>query len=347
MRCIRYPVSVLLLTGLSITGLSAQQIDESFDVAKGKTLILDLEQVRGDVTIEGWDQDRVTIQGDINGRGWDDEGLEIRERSSGIVVESRVGRRDRDWFRVRLEIKVPSQFDLRIETATDVEIRNVNGHIEGRIANARIELEQCQGTIDLSSANGRITLVDCNLKGTIDNVNGGLRARNTNLAGHIESVNGSLDLGRAQGGLEVDIVNGSVDLEQATEFVRFKSTNGSIEIDALDGWFEARTVNGSVTLTMVGNPEQGKKDIMVETLNGHVELILPANFAMEVDIEVKRKGHENGFYRIVSDFEGIEIEEFDLWRNGLLAAATGKVGSGRNRVRIRATNGDVYLRRAR
>ena len=61
----------------------------------------------------------------------------------------------------------------------------------------------------------------------------------------------------------------------------------------------------------------------------------------DVEIDNRDRGHE---YEIVSDFD-LDVKSGDPDRRHYVVRGKGSIGGGRNSVRIRATNGDVILKR--
>ena len=84
-------------------------------------------------------------------------------------------------------------------------------------------------------------------------------------------------------------------------------------------------------------------EIIIMHGNGSVELEIPDDFSMDFDIEVRSEDWDHG-YEIDSDFD-LEIESKEYRSGKYRVYGTGSIGGGRNKVRIRATNGDVVLQR--
>lgn len=342
---LRLGAAAFVLTVLA-SGVSAEDVDTLFDVTPGQALTLDFNGVGGRLDVEGWDQDRVRIEGRIRGRGRRDEGLlEFDQSRHGIEVYAGSGYRDDD-IDASLAIKVPQKFDLRIKAATETSITNVNGELELWIGNADVELKNVHGTCRIGTANGRLNIDGCTLDGDISNTNGRLTIDDSDVSGDVVSTNANMDLSRAPQGIEATSTNGNIRVESVMDHFRGKTTNGNVTIRQLDGWIDTETVNGNVRVRMVGDPE-GKREVDIETLNGTVDVEIPADFSMNFDIEVRNEDRDRRErYEIISDFD-LEIESDESRRGRYRVYGTGKLGSGSNRVRIRATNGDVYLRKAR
>lgn len=157
-----------------------------------------------------------------------------------------------------------------------------------------------------------------------------------------------MELSHAPYGIALGSTNGTIRIGSAKEFVRARTTNGSVRIGGeLDGRLEVATVNGSVEATMTSNGASGGRDVDLETLNGDIELLLPNDFSMIVDIVVTERNSEkrNRRYTIASDFN-ISVDTVEMGGNDYEVRGKGSVRGGKNKVYVRAVNGDVYLRKA-
>ena len=82
-----------------------------------------------------------------------------------------------------------------------------------------------------------------------------------------------------------------------------------------------------------------------------VELTVPGDYDMEIDIEIAYTKDQRREYRIDSDFP-LRQETSDKWDYGngsprKYISAIGTVGSGKHRIRIRTINGNVFLKEGR
>ncbi len=319
---------------------AAEEVNQEFEVTPGQSLSLALDRVGGRIDIAAWEQNRVRIQGRT--RGWrDGSRLELHQSATGIDVAPQ-GRPDDD-AEVELSIQVPRQFDVDLEAQARTSIQGVHGRIEVSLGNASLDLDDVHGEARINTANGKLRLRNCSLSGKISNVNGQLRIEDSDLAGEASVVNSSMWLSRAPKDLEVTSTNGNIEIEHAADAVLARTTNGSVEIAALEGPIEAETVNGHVRVALRGDPG-GDHAVDIETLNGGVEVEIPAEFSLDFDVEVRSEDGDRRDYEIVSDFD-LDIQTHNT-RRVHRVEGKGNLGDGRNSVRIRATNGDVRLLRA-
>lgn len=324
-------------------GARSQDINRTFDVKPGQELRLDLEDLRGEVDIQGWDENRVEFRGHIGGRDWrEGDELEFDQSKAGIDVFPNYRVDDDDHVRIELTIKVPREFDVRLRGAVDTRIENVRGACDVSLGNADLDLDKVEGACNVSTANGKMHIKDSSLKGDVSNVNGRLYVTESDLSGEVSSVNGGMKVSRAPEGMEASSVNGSITVGSAMDHVIVSTVNGSVEIEELDGWMEAETTNGAVRLRMVGDPDN-KRDLDITTLNGDVEIEIPENYSLAFDIEIESKDRHRE-HEIISDFD-LEIQSDDAGRRRYRVYGEGELGDGRHKVKIRATNGDVILKR--
>jgi len=125
-------------------------------------------------------------------------------------------------------------------------------------------------------------------------------------------------------------VNGDVEAQNLTADVDVSTVNGSINVSTA-GLVSAKTVNGSITAAM------GRADwtdgLEFQTVNGAIELSLPASLSAEVEAET---------------LNGDIQTDFPLTVTGRFSKRhlTGTIGGGGRELRLKTVNGSVHLRRA-
>ena len=82
-------------------------------------------------------------------------------------------------------------------------------------------------------------------------------------------------------------------------------------------------------------------------MGGNIELTVPADLSMDFDIILTYTKNSRRSYKIESDFP-INIEEQKDWDYSegtprKYIYGTGKTGSGKNKVKIETTNGDIRI----
>jgi hypothetical protein len=125
-------------------------------------------------------------------------------------------------------------------------------------------------------------------------------------------------------------VNGKVDAENLSADVEARTVNGGINVSTT-GLARATTVNGSITVSM-GNVTW-TDGLEFKTVNGGIDLSLPASLSAEVQIKT---------------LNGDISTDFPMTVTGTVSKRrlSGTVGSGGRDLRLETVNGSVQLRRA-
>src|SRR6185436_19983527 len=122
----------------------------------------------------------------------------------------------------------------------------------------------------------------------------------------ITTMGGEIDVDSAPHGAEVSTMGGDIRIHSAGEYVKAKTMGGDISIDKVDGAIKAETMGGDVDVTMVGNPAEKNRDVLLSSKGGDITLVVPAGLSMDVDIRLaytRDSRHDSKSYRIESDFE--------------------------------------------
>jgi DUF4097 and DUF4098 domain-containing protein YvlB len=130
--------------------------------------------------------------------------------------------------------------------------------------------------------------------------------------------------------VEVETVNGNVTLRGLDTPASVETVNGSIEFEAA-GAHRLETVNGQIRARLTSASWQGT--LNVETVNGTIDLTLPANFAADVRGETVNGGIQSDFPMTVEGRWGPK-------------SFSGTIGGGGGRVlSLETVNGAIRLRR--
>lgn len=370
--------NVVFVIALSILPLLAfsEVIEKEFTVSPGKKLDIDLK-CGGRLDIQGWEKNIVSVKARLDGRDAVDCKVEFSETSSGVQIFAHYEGRKRNYSSdLKFEIMVPTKFDLSMESMGGaISIDNVNGAIEGKTMGGALNLQKLQGTLDLTTMGGGITLKNSDVDGRVktmggqvlvEDVRGDIKAttqggkvtqRNvTRRSGEsgkgeisIKTMGGDINVDDAPEGTDVHTMGGRIHIKSAAKFARAKTMGGDIEIEAIDGGVNATTMGGDVTVTMVGNANEGDRNVELTSMGGDVVLSVPPDLSMQIDIELAYTRNSSRDYKITSDFP-IKQEETSEWdREGgtprKYIYGTGNVSGGKNRVRIKTVNGNVTLKR--
>ncbi len=210
---------------------------------------ISLENVNGDVTIEAWDRDEVSIEAVKKGRSQealDAAKIEIDAESDRIHVETKYSERRRsegrrDAASVDYTIYVPRSAELdEIELVNgSLTLDGIGGDVAASLVNGEVEAHGLTGNTEISTVNGEleIALAELDASHTIElsSVNGSVRLDVPGDAGadvEATTVHGRI---RNDFGLEVDssgFVGKSLEgtIGGGGARIRLSNVNGPIDI---------------------------------------------------------------------------------------------------------------------
>ena len=147
---------------------------------------------------------------------------------------------------------------------------------------------------------------------------------------NLRTVNSKIEVSGISGAIDATTVNGALELEGETGPIRARTTNSSIkaEIGLLTEEAEFSTTNGSIAVKVdycVGS-------VAALTTNGSIGLMLPVDFAGQLDAEARRG-------RVHSDFPVPVVGKIKSQLKGEVG------GGGEAFIKLRSTNGSIRLKR--
>ena len=182
--------------------------------------------VNGNVTIEGWEEERVSVEYEVVGSAYP----EIKRMDDILIIKEKLKRRG--LFR---KGKGHVSFNLRVPKTARVIFQTVNGDLRAK---------EC--TIEaIQTVNGNVSIENCDVE-RIQSVNGDIKA-------YFEELESDLHINTTNGDIKIKLT------ELADAIINFKSTNGEMRLFGLDeptigtGDFEinVKTVNGDLEVFLV------------------------------------------------------------------------------------------------
>ena len=370
--------AIILALALPFLGVAPQHdtMQKQFNVSPGKKLDIDL-RTGGSLRITGWDKAIVSVKWRVRGRDADFSHVDVKEEGGGVSISSSYeGRRKNFNSDLEFEINVPDKFDLDLQTmGGGITIDNVEGTIDGKTMGGALELSNLKGRLDLTTMGGKITLTNSDVDGRVktmggqvlvEDVSGDVKAtsqggsviqRNVKRRSgegirnevSINTMGGDINVDDAPNGTDVHTMGGDIHIKSAARYAKAKTMGGKIEIDAIDGRVEATTMGGEINVVMVGDPSSGDRTVELQSMIGDVTLTVPPALSMDVDITLAYTRDRRDDYKIVSDFD-LKQEETKEWDDDhgsprKYIYGTGSVAGGKNKVRIKTVNGNVYLKK--
>jgi DUF4097 and DUF4098 domain-containing protein YvlB len=215
---------------------------------------LSLENINGDVTIEGWKKNEVSISAVKRGKSKDLDRLKVV-----VEVDKYEGK---DWIHIETEyvesrggflsfLKGAGSIDYTIKAPSDAILEDIE------LVNGNLKVAGITGYLSLGTVNGSITA--------------------TGMTGNawVETVNGNLDLsfdkmGKGQA-VDLESVNGAIALripEKSNAHVEAETLNGNISSE-----FGLTVEKGEwIGRSMKGLVGSGGARIAAETINGNIDI---------------------------------------------------------------------------
>jgi len=225
-------VAFLLFTLVFSTTVTAKTaVDQSLAVPSDA--LISIDNTRGEVTIIGWDQAKVTVKGDLDDLA---EAFIFDLKDQQVVIEVKVPRLDLNRGNgSNLTIQVPQESRVRfVGVSTDVEIENIRGGVQVQLVSGDLEARRIESQLLINTVSG-----DIEINGVIGSV----------LA---STISGDLELVTTAKSLRLDTVSGDVDLTlKAFDQLAVHSVSGSMEIDGElnpAGQIELASVSGDIRL---------------------------------------------------------------------------------------------------
>lgn len=175
----------------------------------------------------------------------------------------------------------------------------------------------------------------------------------------IESKGGPVNLGTVAGPLDVSTKAGDVLVQSARRGGTLHTEGGNVQVgiagadivissgggDVIvrqaNGAVSADTHSGDVSVRVAESVETQRIDL--STRSGNILLVIPADFAADIDIEVLTTPRHS--QELLTEFRGLTITR-QAAGNKVRIRATGQINGGGRKVTLRAEEGQVHLRRS-
>ena len=358
---------------------------ESYDFQPGQTLSLDLTS-GGSITIEGWDQPGIEVTYGDKYNSLDEYTTDFSNDAKGLSISASLAK-GINQSSLNFKIKAPREMVLDFFTAGGgLNLSGLAGKFSGETGGGALLIDNVTGELDIQTGGGRIHVKDSMVDGAVrtgggkvlvENVTGDLHARSgggtvtyknvhasdgsvmspnkrkldeaSEATVLISNAGGAIKVDAAPEGADVFTGGGKIRVKGADRFVSARTGGGDIDIELLAGWIEAGTGAGEIEILVAENAA-GKGDIKLTTGNGDVHLTLPADFSMDLSVELGVTNNTNdGYYAISSDFD-IDIKTDDEWDYSRgtprkYTHGTANLNGGDHRVTIYTTNGNVTIKK--
>ena len=158
---------------LGAAGAAAQTIKQNFPTSANPSFLI--HNHTGNITIEGWSQDEITVQGEpasdqmevIIMGGEQKVSIQAHPKHEGVSPKE---------ARVDFEIHVPRQSSVRVESERgDIVVRNLDGSLAIEGVSTAVTLSQMKGRITVRTVDGPIQIQSAAGNINIDSISGDLK----------------------------------------------------------------------------------------------------------------------------------------------------------------------------
>lgn len=184
--------------------------------------------------------------------------------------------------------------------------------------------------IKIHRMGGEIAVDDASDGADLETMGGDIRVTKSHNLVHAHTMGGNIDIGSADGSLNV------------------QTMGGNIQIASAAGSVTAETMGGNVT-THIHNPiAPGMHDIKLSSMGGNIELTVPKDFPMAVEVSLIFTKKNAGRFKITDNLGLTQstTPDWDTWHGDprKTITAKGRTGDGKNHVIIKTINGDITIK---
>jgi DUF4097 and DUF4098 domain-containing protein YvlB len=222
-----------------------------------------------------------------------------------------------------------------------IEVKGVNGNVEATPSSSgEVEVVAVKSSRRSNPEDVRIEVVRHSEGVTICAVYPNADSRQPNTCepgnnGHVNVRNNDTEVNftvRVPSGVRFNgrTVNGRVEANNLTADVDAATVNGDVEVTTT-GLARAKTVNGSITAVM--DRADWSDDLEFKTVNGSIDVTMPASLSAEVEVKT---------------LNGAISSDFPLTIRGTFSRRhmSGTIGGGGRSLQLETVNGSVNIRRA-
>jgi len=358
-----------------------------FDVSSGQTIQFDFKS-GGSANLVGWDKPEAQVTYSQTGSG-PKHNIQILQQGGGLLITSDSELHEGGSRNLEFQVRLPSRSNVSFESAGgNLQIMGLEGDITGNTMGGALNLSNVNGTITFKTMGGQIDVISSALDGSVITMGGtvylkdvtgdldaksmGGNVRFENVRGRdgklrapggvsggglaqetvtISTMGGDIDVDVAPVGALLNTMGGDIVVESASGFVKAETMGGNIDLHVVDGSIDATTMAGKINVEVEKGLGDSKDGVKLSSCCGDIDLTVPADLSMSLDLTIKYTKNSSQDFEIKSDFP-VQIERSQDWdySNGSprkRIRATGQVAGGKYPIVIETINGDVRVMKAK
>lgn len=322
---------------------------------------LRITNARGDITIDGWSQDRVRLKASrkVNASSQEEanrvfsytdvkyknveKDIEISaEYGRGLKIEERLKERSLPQVGMDFHVLAPSSLPLRVWA--------VSGKVIIKGWNANLEVRSTQGAVEIESIRkGTVAVLCPSCTVRVKSVHSSVRCMGgtgdvdvSDVTGsqiYVESDSGKVNVTRIDGEQLYVTKAGAIEGKQLKGKIEFHTRQGNVTISDSTGFISGRTESGAVSAQMKEWSFVDKA--LIESTSGSVSLAVPSTFSAEVDLRSGTGRVFSAFPLILpSGYQGLLQEKAS---RRPFSRLMGMVNDGGEQLKLASDSGNVSL----
>jgi DUF4097 and DUF4098 domain-containing protein YvlB len=213
--------------------------------------------VRGDLIVEGWDKDEVSLVGTLDEKT-EQFIFDVSGRDTRIIVK--IPSNNTSWCcneGSNLRIMVPKGSQVDVATvSTEVRLTDIRGGLDMSGVSGDVRIQKVSERLRVRNVSGEITVHDVDAYARIKTVSGEIDARSIKGGGAFHTVSGEIVLRDVTDEIDVESVSGDIEvIGRNISLARGHSVSGDIDLEIElidDALVEFDSVSGSVRLRLDG-----------------------------------------------------------------------------------------------
>jgi len=271
--------ALFLLFAYTALAATEEQINKTFQIAPGGSLVVDVDTgsidvntnaAPGGVAVDVWR--KVTRKNkDAEERFLRENPVQFLPEGNTLTVRCRTKEKNL-WFggwanrnEAKYTIHVPAQFNARLNTSGGgIEASDLTGSVNANTSGGGLRFTRLRGPLNGGTSGGGI---------------------------RVEGCEGAIKVNTSGGGIEVTGGGGSLEGETSGGGVTVRNFGGPASVETSGGGMTIENVNGKVKASTSGGPINAvlpapvPGDVMLSTSGGGVTVKVPGNAVFDIDAE--------------------------------------------------------------
>lgn len=230
---------------------------------------------------------------ELNAEIANDYDLVISIEDGNLIATAIPKKRITKWKKtlsVSFKIYVPENVSTKLETsAGNIALTGLSGDQDFATSVGNLELNNLSGKVIGKTSGGNITFYNCKNDLDLTTSGGNISAQNSSGTINITTSGGSLYLDNLSGNIKASTSGGNIEGKVIIGDLSARTSGGSISLLALNCSLRTSTSGGNIEVS-VNKPGNF---ISINNAAGKVDLTLPRNIGMNLDLSAKKISTEN------------------------------------------------------